>query len=111
MSAITSLSARQLRRAAEIKEEIQSLEYRLNRLTDSPDAAGIHIVPKRRERLRARVKAGMIATVGQRWTRAAERSLVAPARRLKHQLGSAARAKIAAAARARLERARNIEVT
>jgi hypothetical protein len=91
------MSARQLRRAAEIKEEIQSLESQLNRLTDSPDTDGIHIVPRRPGRLRAAVKAGIFVAA-------------APAQRLKRQLGSAARAKFAAAARSRLERVRNIEI-
>lgn len=97
MSEIASLSARQLRRAAEIKEEIRALENQLNRLTKSPEAAGFHIFPRRRGRLRAAVKAGA-------------RSLVVPAQRLKRQVGSAARAKFAAAARSRLERVRNIEI-
>lgn len=110
MSAIASLSARQLRRAAEIKEEIQSLESQLNRLTDSPDADGIHIVPRRPGRLRSAVKAGIFVAAASPLTRAGVRALVVPAQRLKRQLGGAARAKIAAAARSRLERVRNIEI-
>jgi hypothetical protein len=111
MSAITSLSARQLRRAAELKEKIQSLESELNRLADSPDTGRIQIFPKRHGRLRSAIKAGVFAAVGSRWTRAGARSVVGPAQRLKRQLGSAARAKIAAAARSRLERIRNIDIT
>lgn len=109
MNALNSLSARQLRRAAEIKEEIHSLESELNRMTDSPNA-GIHIVPRRRRRLRMVIKAGILAAAGSRWTRLGARSLVSPAQKLKHQVGIAARAKIAAATRSRLDRIRNIEI-
>lgn len=110
MNAITSLSARQLRRAAEIKEKIQSLESELNRLADSPEDGGINVVPKRRGPLTSAIKAGLSAAIRSQWTRAGARSLVVPARRLKRQLTGAARAKIAAAARSRLEKIRNIEI-
>jgi hypothetical protein len=98
MNTINSLSARQLRRAAEIKEEIYSLEGELNRIADSYDANHIHLIPERRRRLRTAIKAGA-------------RSLVLPAQRLKRQFGTAARSKFAAAARSRLDRIRNIEIT
>lgn len=98
MSAMTELSAWQLRRAAEIKERIQSLEGELNRLQDSRETMGIQVVPKRRGRLRSAIKAGAYA--GMR-----------SAQRVKRQLSGVARAKLAAAARSRLERARNIEIT
>ncbi|HEY1786973.1 MAG TPA: hypothetical protein VGJ73_02400 [Verrucomicrobiae bacterium] len=111
MSAITSLSARQLRRAAELKEKIQLLESELNRLPDSPDGGGIHVVPRRHGRLRFAIKAGLSAVAESRWTRAGARSVVVPAQRLKRQLSSAARARIATAARSRLERIRNIDIT
>jgi len=105
MNAISSLSPRQLRRAAEIKDEIHSLENELNRIADSP-RAGIHLFPGGRGRLRMAIKAGIVAAAGSRWTRAGARSLVSPAQRLK----GAARAKFAAAARSRLDRIRNIEI-
>ncbi|MGH7939742.1 MAG: hypothetical protein ACREFR_01560 [Limisphaerales bacterium] len=64
MNAISSLSARQLRRAAEIKEEIESLENRLKRLVASADG-GIRVVPGYREGLRTALKAGILAAVGR----------------------------------------------
>src|SRR5579863_5996497 len=111
MKAITSLSARQLRRAAELKEKIHALEGELNWLADSPDKGWTQNVPKRHGRLRFAIKAGLFAALGSRWTRAGARSVAVPAQRLKRQLSSAARAKIAAAARSRLERIRNIDIT
>jgi len=111
MNAISSLSARQLRRAAEIKEEMESLESKLNRIADSPEGDGIHVSPSRRGRLRSALKYGISAVTGSRLGRSGGRSIVLPAQRLKRRLGGAARAKIVAAAKARLERMRNIEIT
>ncbi len=111
MNTLNSLSVRQLRRAAEIKEKIHSLESELNHMeADSPNT-GIHIVPRHGRRLRMAIKAGILAAAGSRWTRAGAHALVLPVQKLKHQVGGAARAKIAASARSRLNRFRNIEIT
>ena len=98
MNAISSLSARQLRRAAEIKEEIHSLESELHQMSGSNGAGRLHLIPVRHRRLRTAIKAGA-------------RTLVLPAQHLQHQFGRIARAKFAAAARSRLDRIRNIEIT
>jgi hypothetical protein len=111
MNALNSLSARQLRRAAEIKEKIHSLESELNHIEGDSPNGGIHILPRRRRRLRMAIKAGIVAVAGSRWIKAGARSLVAPVQKLKHQVGGAAKAKIAASARSRLDRFRNIEIT
>ena len=111
MNAISSLSARQLRRAAEIKEEMESLQGKLNRIADSPEGDGIHVSLRRRGRLRSALKRGISAVAGSRVARAGGRSIVLPAQRLKRQFGSAAKAKIVGTAKAGLERFRNIDIT
>ena len=109
MNAISSLSARQLRHAAEIKAEMESLESKLNRIADSRE--GGHVFPNRRGRLRSVLKRGISAVAGSRLARTSGRSIVLPAQRLKHQFGAAAKAKIVAAARARLDKIKNIDIT
>lgn len=111
MNAITSLSARQLRRAAEIKEEMQSLESELHRIANSPEGDGVHIFPRRRGRLRQALKRGIYAVAGTRLARAGEQAVVLPAQRVKHQFSSAARTKVADTARSRWKRVNDIDIT
>ena len=110
MSTITSLSARQLRRAAELKEEMESLEGELNRIADSREGGRIRAFLKPRGRVRSAIKRGITALAGSRTARAGGRRIILPAQRLKGQFGSVAKAKIAAA-KARLRRINDIEIT
>ncbi|HTV39528.1 MAG TPA: hypothetical protein VMF08_03060 [Candidatus Sulfotelmatobacter sp.] len=110
MNAISSFSARQLRRAAEIKEEMQSLESKLNRIASSPEGDGVHVSPRRRGRLRSAVRRGIIAVTGTRLARTSGRSIILPAQRLKRKVSSAARARITAAARSRWDRMNHIDI-
>jgi len=49
-SLIAMLSAQQLRRAANIKDKIQSLEHKLSQILGSPAKAAAVIVPKKKRR-------------------------------------------------------------
>ena len=70
MSSIINLSAQQLRRAAAIKEQIQSLENELGRILGSPtkpvaDAAA----PKKRRKMSAAGRAKISAAAKARWAK------------------------------------------
>jgi hypothetical protein len=110
MNTMSSFSARQLRRAAEIKEEMESLESKLNRIANAPVGDGVQVSPKRRGRLRSAVRRGINAVTGNRLARTSGRSIVLPAQRLKRQFSSAAKAKITAAARSRWDRMNHIDI-
>jgi hypothetical protein len=103
MNSITSLSAQQLRRAAEIKDKIQSLESELNRIFGSPaKSPAVAPAPKKRRKMSAAGRARIVAAAKARWAKVKGKKLnAAPAQKPKRQMSAAARAKISTAAKAR----------
>jgi hypothetical protein len=103
MSSIINLSALELRRAAEIKEQIQLLENEFGRILESSakPMAAAHGSKKRRKMStagRARIAAAQKA----RWAKVrGTKSKVGPAQKPKRKISEAAKAKISAAAKAR----------
>ena len=69
MSSITDLSAQQLRRAAAIKEQIQSLENELGRIFDSPTKSVVVAAPKKRRKMSAAGRAKISAAAKARWAK------------------------------------------
>ena len=68
MSSIINLSAQELRRAAEIKEKIQSLEGEMNRiLGPSPSVSTTAAKPKRK--MSAAARARIAAAQKARWAK------------------------------------------
>jgi len=104
MSLITNLSSQQLRRIADLKEKIESLQNELNRLAGAA-ASGSPI--KRKSGMSAAGRARIAAAQRARWAKVkgAKKSAKAT-RKPSRKLSAAARAKIAAAARARWAKAK-----
>ena len=105
-SLITDLSVHQLRRAAQIKENIQSLEKELGRLLgSSPSLTNLSNgdVSKKKLRRSAAVRAKMSAAAKARWakTNGQKAEVKSPIRKVKRTFSAAAKAKMAAAAKAR----------
>ena len=69
MSSIINLSAQQLRRAAAIKEQIQSLEKELSRILDSPTKPVAVAAPKKRRKMSAAGRAKISAAAKARWAK------------------------------------------
>ncbi len=69
MSSIINLSAQQLRRAAAIKEQIQSLENELGRILDSPTEPITVATPKKRRKMSAEGRARISAAAKARWAK------------------------------------------
>jgi len=69
MSSIINLSAQQLRRAAAIKEQIQSLENELGRILGSSPKPVVAVVPKKRRKMSAAGRARISATAKARWAK------------------------------------------
>ncbi|MGH7991169.1 MAG: hypothetical protein ACREDS_13390 [Limisphaerales bacterium] len=93
MNEIISLSAQQLRQAAEIKDKIESLQNELDQISGLSVAAA---VPRKRRKMSAAGRARIAAAQKARWAK-----FKAPAQKPKRQMSVAAGAKIAAAAKAR----------
>jgi hypothetical protein len=102
MSLIANLSAQQLRRAADIKDKIQSLENELGRILGSPIKPVDVAAPKKRHKMSAAGRARIAAAARARWAKVkGAKSKVAPASKPKRQMSATARAKISAAQKAR----------
>ncbi|MGA3282920.1 MAG: hypothetical protein ABSD57_00475 [Verrucomicrobiota bacterium] len=102
MNLIANLSAKQLRRAAAIKDKIQSLENELGRVLGSPTKPAAVAAPKKRRKMSAAGRARIAAAARARWAKVkGKKSKTAPARKPKRQMSAAAKAKISAAAKAR----------
>jgi len=110
MNSITNLTAQQLRRAADLQEQIQSLREELAEILSSPIAppsrATAAKAPKRQ--ISAAGKARIAAAARARWARyrAAKPKSARPASNPKRTISAAGRARIAAVARARWARAK-----
>src|SRR5271154_1016346 len=68
MSSITSLSVQQLRKAAGLKEKIQSLEKELTKLLGSTVTSAASLAPKKKKfKMSAAAKARISAAAKARW--------------------------------------------
>jgi hypothetical protein len=102
MDSITSLSAQQLRRAADLKDKIESLQNELNRVLGASNSAPAGATPKKKRKMSAAGRARIRAAQKARWAENKKaKSKAAPARKPKRQMSAAARAKISAAQKIR----------
>lgn len=69
MSSIINLSAQQLRRAAAIKEQIQSLENELGRIFGSSIKPVADAVPKKRRKMSAAARKKISLAAKARWAK------------------------------------------
>src|ERR1043166_10247995 len=95
MNSITALSADQLRRAAKIKEQLQSLENELGRILGSETSGGVR---RGSRKMSAAARAKIAAAQRARWAKQKGRKT---GKRTKRTISAAGRAKIAAGPRAR----------
>jgi len=106
-TSVIDLSPRQLRRAADIKERIDTLRDELARLLGTSVETGDGAIPRKKRTMsraaRAKIRAGQKA----RW--AEIKGLVRPAKlahKPKRKMSAAAKARLSAIARARWKKAR-----
>jgi hypothetical protein len=106
-SILASLSSKQLRRAATIKEQIQSLENELQRLSGAAIKPVAAVAPKKKRKMSAAGRAKIAAAARARWAKVKGRKSAAkPVKKARRKMSAASRAKIAAAARARWKKAK-----
>jgi hypothetical protein len=99
METFTNLTAKQLRRAADLKERIDALQEKLGELLGAPAPAPVVATGKRkRKKISAAGIARIRAAQKARWA-AIKKGDAAPTR--KRKVSAAGRAKLAALARAR----------
>jgi len=101
---MTNLSGSQLRRAANIKDEIEALQSELARLLGGTNEA---VAPRKRRKMSAAGRARIAAAQKARWAKVARRkSATKPVKKARRKMSAAGRAKIAAAAKARWAKAK-----
>jgi hypothetical protein len=102
MSLFANLSAQQLRRAAAIKEQIQSLENELGRIFGSSTKSVVAAAPKKKFKMSAAARAKISAAAKARWAKVKGKKVaVKPAPKAKGKMSPAARKKLSAMAKAR----------
>jgi hypothetical protein len=99
---ISNLSAQQLRRAATIKEKIDSLQSELDRLLGSSTLSASN----GRRTMSASARAKIAAAQKARWAKVNGKKTGKPVKTGRRKMSAAARAKIAAAAKARWAKAK-----
>jgi hypothetical protein len=102
---IANLSVSQLRRAAEIKDQIDNLNAELSQILDSP--APSTDAPKKRgpRKMSATARAKIAAAQKARWAKQKGKAAKAP-KKARRTMSAAGRARIAAAAKARWKKAK-----
>jgi hypothetical protein len=102
---ILNLSAQQLRWAAGIKDQIASLEKKLNQIMGAP--AHANSAPKKSRKISAAGRARIAAAARARWAKVnGNKVSVKPVKGVRRKMNAAARAKLAAAAKARWKKAK-----
>ncbi|MFZ0826137.1 MAG: hypothetical protein WAO02_01815 [Verrucomicrobiia bacterium] len=104
---LTSLSSKQLRRAATLKDKIQSLENELGRILGVSTKSITTVAPKKKRKMSAAGRAKIAAAARARWAKVKGRKSAAkPVKKARRKMSAAGRAKIAVAARARWKKAK-----
>ena len=105
-SSLISLTPKQLRHAASIKQKIESLQNRLSRILGATNSASAAAVgPKKRRKMSAAGRAKIAAAQKARWAKAKGQK-VEQSQPKKRKMSAAGRARISAAAKARWAKAK-----
>ena len=106
-TSIISLSVQQLRRAADIKEKLQSLEKEIGQILGVSTTPAAYSEPKKRRKMSAAGRARMAAAARKRWAKVKGGKLtVKPVKKAKRRISAEGRKKMAAAAKARWAKAK-----
>ena len=106
-TSIISLSVQQLRRAADIKEKLETLEKELGQILGSSTKPDTQAAPDKKRKLSPAVRAKMAAAAKKRWAKVkGEQLAVKPVKKARRKISAAGRKKMAAAAKARWAKAK-----
>jgi hypothetical protein len=99
-TSLSSLSVQQLRKAATLKEKIQSLENELGRILGSSAKSITAVAPKKKRKMSAAGRARIAAAQKARWAKVKGQK-VKQSQPKKRKMSASAKAKIAAFQKAR----------
>jgi hypothetical protein len=98
-----NVTASQLRRAADVKDKIESLESELSRLLGSAEGA---VTPRKRRKMGAAARAKIAAAQRARWAKHPGTKAPKTAAKPRRKFSAAARKRLAESAKARWAKAR-----
>lgn len=101
---LSSLSSKQLRRAADLKEEIEALNKELVSILGAP--ASIPVKERKKRGMSAAGRVAVAAAQKARWAKVRGARLASKAPAKKRRMSAAGRARISAAAKARWAKAK-----
>ncbi len=94
---LSSLSVEQLRKAAALKEKIQSLEKELGQLLGSSTKPAAQAVPRKKFKMSKAARARISAAAKARWAKLkGSKAPVKPARKARRKMSAAAKAQLSA---------------
>jgi len=106
-SLFSSVSARQLRKAAGIKERIDALVSELSHILGSNNESGAQALPRKRRRMSRAAIAKISAAARARWARIKGKAGAATSgRKPRRKMSAAGKARLSALARARWKKAK-----
>jgi hypothetical protein len=100
-SLLTSLSPQQLRRAADLKDKIQSLENELHRILGTSIKPVAAVAPKKKRKMSAAARRKISFAAKARWAKAKGKTAPAAKPQPKRKISAAGIARIRAAQKAR----------
>jgi hypothetical protein len=96
-----------LRRAANIKDKIQSLENELGRILGASTKSSNAVAPKKKRKMSAAGRAKIAAAARARWAKVkGHKPDAKPVKKARRKMSATSRAKIAVAAKARWKKAK-----
>jgi hypothetical protein len=107
MNTLTNLTSQQLRRAANLKDKLASLQKELGRILGTPAPAQYTATPKRKWTMSAAGRARIAVAARARWAKIKGKKLsVTPVRKAKRKISAAGRKRLAQLAKARWAKAK-----
>ena len=107
MNTITNFTSKQLRLAADLKDQIETLEQELGEIVGSSTTPAAPAEPKIKRKRSAAVRAKMAAAQRARWAELkGTKPAVKPVKKAKRTMSKAARARISLMAKARWAKAK-----
>ena len=93
-SSIANLSAQQLRRAANIKDKIQSLENELGRILGASTKSSNAVAPKKKRKMSAAGRAKIAAAARARWAKVkGQKPAAKPVKKARRKMSAASESK------------------
>ena len=109
MNELVGITANQLRRAADLKDQIDLLQRKVDAMLGTSTLAGDGAIPPKRRRMSRAGRAAIAAAARARWAKLrGTASAAVPTKKRKRKMSAAGKARLSALAKARWKKARAV---